>query len=322
MTRIVEPDARGIAEAVDTLRRGGIIGLPTETVYGLAADATNDDALRRVFAVKGRPLNHPLIVHIADARQLDDLARDVSDACRVLIDYAWPGPLTVIVRANDRVSRVATGGRDTVAVRLPAHAAAQAIITQLGHPIAAPSANRFGHVSPTSARHVADDLGDDVDLVVDGGECDVGVESTIVDCTLERPEILRPGAITAEEVHRLLDEHGVAMSAEVSGESRAPGMLERHYAPRAFVVLHESRATVPSDATFVIDCGAKDESDGALSGADDMVTAGRTLYSRLRDADQAGVPVVHAVLPPARGLGHALRDRLSKAAAGRTPADS
>lgn len=310
MTRIVAADARGITEAVDTLRGGGIIGFPTETVYGLAADATNDAALRRVFAVKGRPSNHPLIVHIADVRQLDDLASEVSDSCRMLVDYAWPGPLTVIVRANDSVSRVATGGRDTVAVRLPSHPAAQAIITQLGHPVAAPSANRFGHVSPTSARHVADDLGGDVDLVVDGGECDVGVESTIVDCTLESPEILRPGAIAAEEVQRLLDNHGVAMSSEVSGASRAPGMLERHYAPRALVVLHEGRVTVPSDASLVIDC------------ATDVVAAARTLYSRLREADQAGVKVVHAVLPPARGLGHALRDRLTKAAAGRTPTDS
>ena len=305
MSRIVAADARGITAAVDALRRGEVVGLPTETVYGLAADATNDDALRRVFAVKGRPMAHPLIVHIAEVSQLDDLASEVSDACRVLVEHAWPGPLTVVVRAKGSVSRVATGGRDTVAVRLPAHPAARAIIEQLGRPIAAPSANRFGHVSPTSARHVADDLGDDVDVIVDGGECEVGVESTIVDCTLDNPEILRPGAITAEDVRRLLEDRGVSVSAEASGESRAPGMLERHYAPRALVVLHENNATIPSGAAVVIDCST------------DVVAAARTLYSRLRDADRAGVAVVHAVLPPPRGLGHALRDRLRKASAGR-----
>ena len=251
MSRIVAADARGITVAVDALRRGEVVGLPTETVYGLAADATNDDALRRVFAVKGRPAAHPLIVHIADVSQLDDLASEVSDACRVLVEHAWPGPLTVVVRAKGSVSRVATGGRDTIAVRLPAHPAARAIIEQLGRPIAAPSANRFGHVSPTSARHVADDLGDDVSVIVDGGECEVGVESTIVDCTLDNPEILRPGAITAEDVWRLLEGRGVSVSAEASGESRAPGMLERHYAPRALVVLHENSATIPNDAAVV-----------------------------------------------------------------------
>ena len=305
MSRIVAADARGITAAVDALRRGEVVGLPTETVYGLAADATNDDALRRVFAVKGRPMAHPLIVHIAEVSQLDDLASEVSDACRVLVEHAWPGPLTVVVRAKGSVSRVATGGRDTVAVRLPAHPAARAIIEQLGRPIAAPSANRFGHVSPTSARHVADDLGDDVSVIVDGGECEVGVESTIVDCMLDNPEILRPGAITAEDVRRLLEDRGHSVSAEASGESRAPGMLERHYAPRALVVLHENSATIPSDAAVVIDCST------------DVVVAARTLYSRLRDADRAGVELVHAVLPPPRGLGHALRDRLRKASAGR-----
>lgn len=305
MTRIVAPDAAGIARAVEALARGEVIGLPTETVYGLAADITNDDAVRKIFEVKGRPIDHPLIVHIADTSQLDALAVDVSIACRVLIEHAWPGPLTVVVRAKPGVSRLVTGGRDTVAVRVPAHAVAREIIERLGHPVAAPSANRFGHVSPTTARHVADDLGDEVALVVDGGACEVGVESSIVDCTLAVPEILRPGAITAEDISRVLDSRGLVVSDSVSGTSRAPGMLERHYAPRARVVLHEDRLSVPSDAVWVIDC------------ATDVVTAARELYSRLRDADNAGADTVHVLLPLPRGLGHALRDRLRKAAAGR-----
>lgn len=302
MTRIVAADEAGIAAAVVALRRGELIGLPTETVYGLAADATNDEALRRVFAAKGRPASHPLIVHIADASWLDTIAADISPACRALIEYAWPGPLTVVVRARDEVSRVATGGHDTVAVRMPAHEAALAIIARLGRPIAAPSANRFGGVSPTTARHVSDDLGADVALVVDGGACDIGVESTIVDCTLDRPEILRPGAVTDDDVRRILAPTGTTLSDMVTGDSRAPGMLARHYAPLARVVLHESAATLPRDASPVLDCSS------------DMVEAARTLYACLREYDAAGHTVVHVLMPPARGLGHALRDRLRKAA--------
>ena len=305
MSRIVAANEDGITEAVDALRRGEPIGLPTETVYGLAADATNEDAVRRIFATKGRPVDHPLIVHVADASELLSLAVDVTDACRVLVEHAWPGPLTVVVRARSSVSRIVTGGRDTVAVRCPAHETAREIIRRLGRPLAAPSANRFGHVSPTTARHVADDLGVDVGVIVDGGDCEIGVESTIVDCTLATVEILRPGSITADDIARLLEPLGVAVSADSSGAPRAPGMLAAHYAPKAQVVLHEDRSTVPGDAVCVLDCSTN------------MVEAARTLYSRLRDADAAGHSVIHAILPPARGLGHALRDRLVKAAAGR-----
>jgi len=303
--RIVVADERGIAQAVEVLRRGGIIGLPTETVYGLAADATNDAAVRRVFAVKGRPTSHPLIVHVADASQLDTLAVDVSDTCRVLTAHAWPGPLTVIVPANNTVSRAVTGGRDTVAVRVPAHPAALAIIAQLGKPVAAPSANRFGQVSPTTARHVADDLGADIELVVDGGECEVGVESTIVDCTTLQPEILRPGAITAEDIAALLDPHGVTLASEPTGESRAPGMLARHYAPAARLHLVEVGAPLPHASAAVLDC------------SHDLALVARTLYASLRDLDRRGVHDVNVLLPPPRGLGHAIRDRLHKAASPR-----
>jgi L-threonylcarbamoyladenylate synthase len=306
MTYIVGADEAGIAAAADALRRGELIGLPTETVYGLAADATNDDALRRVFTAKGRPAGHPLILHIADASWLDAIALDVSPACRSLVEHAWPGPLTVVVRARDTVSRVATGGRDTVAVRMPAHDTALAIIARLGRPVAAPSANRFGGVSPTTARHVADDLFGEVAVVVDGGACDIGVESTIVDCTLERPEILRPGAVTDDDVRRIVAPTGASLSDMVTGESRAPGMLARHYAPAATLVLHETTASLPHDASPVLDC------------ASDLVESARTLYARLREYDAAGRAVVHVLMPPARGLGHALRDRLRKAATPRT----
>ena len=292
----------GITAAVAALRRGQLIGLPTETVYGLAADITNDAALKEIFRVKGRPSDHPLIVHIADESQLDDLASYVSPACRALVDHCWPGPLTVVVPAAAHVSRVATGGLDTVAVRLPSGRAAQEVIKRLGNAVAAPSANRFGRVSPTSAQHVVHDLGDDVAVVLDDGPCEFGVESTIVDCTKPLPEILRPGSITPEVVHRILAAVDVELALEVSGPSRASGMLARHYAPLATLVLHEQQATIPQDGSPVVDC------------VTDPIAAAHDLYANLRHLDTVGHRVVHVIMPRAEGVGFALRDRLKKAA--------
>jgi L-threonylcarbamoyladenylate synthase len=305
MTRIVQPDERGIASAVEALRAGELIGLPTETVYGLAADASNDEAVRRIFVAKGRPATHPVILHIAEIEQLFDLAAEVSDACRLLVSHAWPGPLTVIVSASTQVSRVVTGGRDTVGVRLPAHDVARNIIRRLGNAVAAPSANKFGHVSPTTPQHVIDDVGNDIALVVDGGPCAVGVESTIVDCSRSTPEILRPGAVTENDINQLLAPLRTQVLDGTKGESRAAGMMERHYAPRAKVRLYESREQLPPDAHPVIDCSI------------DVIDAARTLYGRLRACDDEGYPTVHVIVPAREGVGYALCDRLSKAAAGR-----
>jgi len=314
MARVLRADEEGIRVAVAALNNGELIGLPTETVYGLAADATNDDALRKVFAVKGRPEHHPLIVHIARADDLAALADHVPPYASDLARRVWPGPLTLIVRANARVSRLVTGGRDTVAVRCPSHPVAHRVIAALGRPVAAPSANRFGHVSPTSAQHVVDDLGDDIDVVLDGGACEVGVESTIVDCTGEVLEVLRPGAVTLEQLRDVLEgggpepDGGTAMRRVVdgtTGESRASGMLASHYAPRARLILHEAGERFEPGSAPVLD----------FSG--DVVAAARLLYVHLRDLDARHVAVAHVILPPAIGMGVALRDRLTKAAAGR-----
>jgi L-threonylcarbamoyladenylate synthase len=291
--------------ALAVLRAGGLVAIPTETVYGLAGDASNPDAVRRIFAVKGRPENHPVIVHIAAVGDLSDWAATIPKSAAVLADACWPGPLTVLVpRAADVLDAV-TGGRPTVGVRVPAHPLTLELLARFAGGLAAPSANRFGRVSPTTAEHVRLDLRDDVDFVLDGGPCPIGVESTIVDCTVDPPQVLRPGAISAEEVASLLEQ---TVGAAV-GSSRAPGMLESHYAPRCRVLLAGSIA----DAWHLA---------GAMPGAEildeaDLVLYARVLYSRLRDADARGVDVVIAVLPPARGLGHAIRDRLTKAAAGR-----
>jgi L-threonylcarbamoyladenylate synthase len=300
------PAVDPVERAVAVLRAGGLVAIPTETVYGLAADAANETAVRRIFAVKGRPPDHPLIVHVADATLLPRWAAYVPHAAAVLADACWPGPLTLVVPKSDDVLDVVTGGHDTVGVRVPAHPLCHALLERFGGGLAAPSANRFGRVSPTTAQHVRDDLGDDVDFVLDGGPAPVGVESTIVDCSVDPPQVLRPGAITTEEIESLLG----AAPAGASGPSRAPGMLASHYAPRARLVL---AATDDEVAELV----ARDPNAMPIGIGVTMVDYARGLYGWLRDADDRGVDLVVARLPPAEGLGHAVRDRLLKAAAPR-----
>ncbi|MCU0260315.1 MAG: L-threonylcarbamoyladenylate synthase [Ilumatobacteraceae bacterium] len=261
-------------EAARRLESGGLVAIPTETVYGLAARVDRPDAVARVFALKGRPVDHPLIVHLATAEELPAWVVAIPDAAARLAAACWPGPLTLLLRRSALVPDVVTGGRDTVGIRVPAHPLTTRLLELVGTGLAAPSANRFGRVSPTTAQHVLDDLGDLLDpahdAVLDGGACPVGVESTIVDCTVEPPQVLRPGGIAVEDVVALLADDGGVGLAPASGERRASGMLVSHYAPDATVRLV---------------------------------------------ADRRGVQVVVAVEPPAAGLGHALRDRLLKAAA-------
>ena len=301
--RVTDP----IDRAVAILRRGGLVGMPTETVYGLAADASNDDAVRQVFTVKGRPTGHPLIVHIGTITDLNVWSSHVPAAAQALADACWPGPLTVLVPKADHVSRVVTGQRDTVGLRVPAHPMALELLARFGGGLAAPSANRFGHVSPTTAAHVRSDLGDAVDLVLDGGACPIGVESTIVDCTCVPAQVLRPGGIPTEEVHRLLE--GAVTSS--SGLSRASGMLTSHYAPRCAVEAVETLERATERAELLAAEGTRVD---ILDPTADLVAAAQGLYVWLRDADSRNLQVVIAVLPPPVGLGHAIRDRLIKAA--------
>ena len=296
-----------IETAVRVLRAGGLVAIPTETVYGLAADASNADAVRRIFAVKGRPADHPVIVHLAVAEQLGEWAAAIPPTAAILADACWPGPLTLLVPRAPHVLDVVTGGRSTLGVRVPAHPLTLDLLARFGGGLAAPSANRFGKVSPTTADHVRADLGDDVDFVLDGGPCPIGVESTIVDCTVEPPQVLRPGGIPTEHIAALLNS---SLDPE-TGPSRAPGMLESHYAPTCRLLLvnsaDEARRLAHGRPTAEI-----------LDDAD-LAHYARSLYSRLRDADDRGVDTVIAVMPPAVGLGHAIRDRLTKAAS--TPCD-
>ncbi|EYR61794.1 translation factor Sua5, partial [Actinotalea ferrariae CF5-4] len=217
-----------VAAAVAALRRGELVAFPTETVYGLGADARDPDAVAKVFAAKGRPADHPLIVHLARAEQLDDWAVDVPEEARRLADRFWPGPLTLILRRHPLVPTAVTGGQDTIGLRVPRHPVAHALLEAFGGGVAAPSANRFGRVSPTTRERVVAELGDVVGTVLEGGDCEVGLESTIVDLSGDRPRLLRPGGISSAELAEVLE---AAPTREGTGAPRTPGRLPSHYAP-------------------------------------------------------------------------------------------
>ena len=329
------------------LEAGGLVAFPTETVYGLGADAGNPAAVAQVFRVKGRPTDHPLIVHVSDANELDQWALAVSTPARLLADAFWPGPLTLLLERAPWVPDAVTGGRPTVGLRVPDHPVARALLSAFAAPrqgrpagIAAPSANRFGRVSPTTAAHVRADLGDDVDLVLDGGPCRVGVESTIVDCTGATPQVLRLGGVSLDRLADVLgitpvvmiDDRsdspagpGGARSAGSPGGARAPGMLESHYAPTARVEVLAAADVAARSAELlalgrrvvvlvpsVIDDLPPDVIELEPAGPPDDYA--RVLYDRLRQADRLGADYLLVVPPPPGGLGDAIRDRLRRAA--------
>lgn len=302
------PDAV-LEAAVELLRGGGVVALPTETVYGLAADAANASAVRRIYAIKGRPAGHPLIVHLPDVSSLARYAADEPPGLRRLAERFWPGPLTVIVRKTSAVAADVTGGQDTVALRIVDHPLTRAILERFGSAVAAPSANRFGRVSPTTAQHVRDDLGDDVDLIVDGGPARIGIESTIVDLTGDVPAILRAGAIGPSALGDVL---GVPVVTRIGGTVRTPGTLAAHYAPRARLMLVEPQALAAESARQA-QSGVR---VGILTLPQDPVAAARQLYASLRALDAGGYDVLLATLPPDDEAHAAIADRLRRAAAG------
>ena len=294
--------------AVRYLRDDLLIGLPTETVYGLAALASRPKAISKIFQVKARPTDHPLILHLASYRQLEKWAQNVPSYVEVLCEKFWPGALTIVLQRTPQVCDEITGARETVAIRVPNHQVALALLNRIDDGLVAPSANRFGKVSPTSAKHVVDDLGDQVALVLDGGVCDIGVESTILDCTRSSPQILRHGAISKDEL-----ESAANISINLSdGESRASGMLEKHYAPNCRLELVETTADAKRRAAELV---SEDQKIEILDFFGDLIVYANQLYARLRQADKSGVDVIIAVMPINTGLGEAIRDRLTKASA-------
>jgi len=294
-----------VRRAVAVLRAGGVIGLPTETVYGLAADAASAAAVSRIYAIKRRPVDHPLILHLADASWLARYTRTDDDRAATLARRFWPGPLTMIVPKSAIVAPFVTGGQGTVAVRVPDHPLALEIIATFGGALAAPSANRFGRVSPTRAQHVDIDLGADVDLIVDGGPARIGLESTIVDLTGTVPAIVRAGAIGPTAIGAAL---GVAVVTSIEGTVRAPGTLASHYAPRARLVLAGDPVAEAQRRA------AAGERAGVLTLPEDPAAAARDLYATLRALDDAGYETILTALPPDTEANAAVRDRLTRAA--------
>ena len=307
--------ADAMLDAAAHLKAGDLVAFPTETVYGLGADASNSEAVARIYSAKGRPNDHPLIVHIASMDRMGDWASDVPEYAIKLARDFWPGPMTLVLKRSDLAKDFVTGGQDTVGVRVPDHVVALALLEAFelvgGKGVAAPSANRFGHVSPTSASAVVEELGDYLlkdDVVLDGGACDVGVESTIIDCTGEAPSVLRPGAINVA----MIEESTGLKVTDSDKEIRVSGALENHYAPIAQVLLREKAVTGQGFIAY-----ANIETPPGVirlaSPADDEEFA-RILYSALRDADARGLSEVVVVQPFRIGIGVAIRDRLARAA--------
>lgn len=302
---------------------GGLVAFPTETVYGLGCDALNPDAAAKVFEAKQRPQFDPLIVHIADRRQLDNVVRALTIAAWQLIDQFWPGPLTLVLPKHPTIPDLVTAGLDTVAVRMPNHPVAHALIQEAGTPIAAPSANPFGYVSPTTAQHVADGLGSAIDLILDGGPCPVGVESTIVSLIDSQAELLRPGSITLEQLSAVIGP--LNRSSSVVDQPTAPGQLARHYATQTPVTILTSAKTRPTPTKnervgllIFSEASAADEGFAAvevLSTTGDLREAARHLFAALRRLDAQDLDRIYVEPCQEEGLGMAIMDRLRRCAA-------
>jgi L-threonylcarbamoyladenylate synthase len=312
-------------DAADALTRGDVVAFPTETVYGLGAHIGHPDAVARIFSIKGRPQDHPLIVHGADARLLDRYGSHVGDDAYLLAESFWPGPLTIIVTRNSEVPDVVTGGQSTVGLRVPDHILAREMLLAVDAGVAAPSANLFGRISPTTAAHVAHDLAGAIPLILDGGASEVGVESTIIDLTADTPAVLRLGGITAETLAAVL---GKDVSGTPTGPARAPGMLAAHYAPRATlrIATTQTLASVISEydlATARVAVLGTPDAATVPAGVLSLTPRGTSasdfahdLYRLMRAADDADTTALIVLPPQGAGIAAAVRDRLERAAQG------
>ena len=335
LTQVKPVCEESIREAADIIRGGGLVGMPTETVYGLGANALDENAVKRIFEAKGRPGDNPLIVHVSSVDEIAPLVREIPDAAKKLMAAFWPGPMTLILPKSDKIPAAVSAGLDTVGIRLPASEAACALIAAAGCPIAAPSANRSGKPSPTTAQHVFEDMDGRIPMILDAGACGVGVESSVIDATGETPVILRPGGITPEMVEAVLgavavDEHVMAPLAE-GDIVRSPGMKYKHYAPQAKTVIFDGAA---EDVIAAI-CARYDEAaeqggKPAILGFDEHDFGGRTvislgsvshpddaaarLFAALRELDERGETLALCEAMDARGIGLAVMNRMGRAA--------
>ena len=314
--RRVNPDVQLGAQI---LKRGGLVAFPTETVYGLGADASSPEAIARLYAVKGRPADHPVIVHFADSARALAWAREVPESAKKLAARCWPGPLTLILKRALRVADYLTGGQDTVGLRVPAHPLAHELLVAFGSGLAAPSANRFGRVSPTTAQHVREDLGEEVDLVLDGGACGVGIESTIVDLSRGKPVVLRPGAVSVAEIEFVLGQPVGGADAEAP---RVSGSLPAHYAPRTPARLVSAEglkieiARLGAEAAVLAFSAPDDRVDYWMRMPGDPAAYAQQLYAALRELDATGCSMMLIEAPPSTPEWQAVLDRLQRAARG------
>ncbi|MCO6041626.1 L-threonylcarbamoyladenylate synthase [Thermococcus alcaliphilus] len=323
-------DWEKIKIAARFIREGKLVAFPTETVYGLGADALNENAVKRIFEAKGRPPDNPLIIHIAEFDQVYELAREVPEKAKMLAEKFWPGPLTIVLPKGDKVPYATTGGLETVAIRMPAHEIALALIKTSKRPIAAPSANISGKPSPTLAEHVADDFYGRIECIIDGGETKIGVESTVIDLTTEPPMLLRPGGLPLEEIERVIGK--IKIHPAVKGKpvklAKAPGMKYKHYAPEAQVIVIEGERKRVKEKikelvkeykaqgmkVGVMATGDFYEADAYFNIGESEEEIARNLFKALRELDKSGVDIILAEGIEERGLGLAVMNRLKKAA--------
>ena len=330
-TRHLQPNPEGIDEAARLLSAGELVAIPTETVYGLAADAMNSEAVSSIYVAKGRPSDNPLIVHIADIKDWEPLVTHIPDNARKLAEAYWPGPLTIILPASEKVPKVVTGGLTTVAVRLPSHPIAQSVILRSGCPLAAPSANRSGSPSPTNAQRVTEDMEGRIAAILDGGDCDVGVESTVIDLCHTPPRLLRPGGITPEMLEDVLGpieiDSAVTHALEKGAVAASPGMKYKHYAPQAEITIVKGSpsayaAYVNQRQNTGVGALCFDEDMAHLSAPAvtygsraDALTQAQQLFDALRQLDEMGIHTVYAACPNPTGVGLAVYNRLLREAA-------
>ncbi len=332
-TRILGTDDKGITEAARILKEGGLVAFPTETVYGLGANAMDDEAVSKVYAAKGRPSDNPMIVHVAKPQDLTLLTDNITDDMKKLAENFWPGPLTMVVQAKPQVSRITTGGLDTVAVRIPDNETTLKLIETAGMPLAGPSANLSGHPSPTSSNHVYDDLQGRIDAVIQGEICKVGIESTVVDMTSPAPVILRPGIVTAEDLEKVLGKkveldpavlqkpkisnNGKLLETEDDYKPKAPGMKYKHYAPKAEMMIfvgepEKVRLAIAAEKIARVEFGQK---VGVLIfDSDKPKEAAHDFFAQLRAFDKSGVDVILAAALKEDGVGLAVMNRMFKSA--------
>ena len=330
MTRLVTAEMKNLASAAEIINNGGLVAFPTETVYGLGADGLNENAVKKIYEAKGRPSDNPLILHIQDISEVKPLVLEINSTAKKLMDTFWPGPMTLVFKKSAIVPPVISGGLDTVAIRLPENKVARELIRLSKTPIAAPSANTSGKPSPTKASHVFEDLNGRIDMIIDGGSCDIGLESTVIDVTTLSPVILRPGGVTFEDIYKLFpdvsyDKHLTLDTITDTVKPRSPGMKYKHYAPEGELFILDGN--IEKVRKYILENSDENTAVFTFDGIDfdlpyvrslgTSISGSKLFFDLLRECDSNGITKIFALMPDKKGVGFALYNRMFKAAGGR-----